>query len=71
MNESLKRHLANEELGRRLVAPDLAEGDRAGSVMVGLDGPGGNHEAEEGKSGSALMVVAAGAVGSGEPATTD
>ena len=41
-DEALEGELAHEELGRLLVATDLAEGDRAGAVAVGLlDAAGG------------------------------
>ena len=55
-NEALEGELADEKVGRLLVAADLAEGDRAGTVAVGLLDAAGRRGRLAGGLGGELLA---------------
>ena len=66
-DEALEGELADQKLGRLLVAADLAEGDGAGSVAVGLLDAASRGCGLAGSLGGELLAggLAAGALASG------
>src|SRR5574338_11993 len=55
-HEALEGELADEQLGARLVATDLPEGDRAGPVTVGLLDASGGRGALASRLGGELLA---------------